>query len=153
MKANVTSIARAALCAITLSLAAAPASGQTGTLAAAPASAQPAAGSSGGARSPALAATVEQVQYRGREGFEGRRYGGDRRYGYRRGNNFGRNAAIGLGAAIIGGIVLSEAARAEHRSSHASDWDRCTQTYRSFEPDTGMYTGYDGVRRTCPFLN
>jgi BA14K-like protein len=82
---------------------------------------------------------IEQVQYRGRY------------YGHRR--NSGRNVALGIGAAIIGGIVLSETARAEHRRDHSSAWDRCAETYRSFEPSTGMYTGYDGVRRTCPYLN
>jgi len=86
--------------------------------------------------------TVEHVQYR-----DGRRYRGN---GYRRGN--GGNIALGIGAAIIGGIVLSEAARAEHRSSHGSSWNRCAQTYRSFDPDTGTYTGYDGIRHTCPYL-
>ena len=84
---------------------------------------------------------VEQVQYRG----------GRRGYGNRRGGN-GAGIALGIGAAIIGGIVLSEAARAEHRTAHGGDWDRCAQTYRSFEPSTGLYTGYDGVRRTCPYL-
>jgi BA14K-like protein len=92
--------------------------------------------------------TIEQIQYRGR--YYGRG-GGYRNYGYRRNN--GRNIALGIGAAIIGGIVLSETGRAEHRRTHSSDWDRCAQTYRSFEPDTGMYTGYDGERHTCPYLN
>jgi len=85
---------------------------------------------------------AEAIQYRGRS-YRGGRSGG----------NFGRNAALGIGAAIIGGIVLSEAARAEHRRTHVTDWDRCSDTYRSFERDTGLYTGYDGIRRTCPYLN
>jgi hypothetical protein len=86
----------------------------------------------------------DRVQYRGRP------YG-DRRGGYR--GNFGRDAGIGIGALIIGGIILSEAARAEHQRDHGDDWQRCADTYRSFEPSTGMYTGYDGIRRTCPYLN
>ena len=81
---------------------------------------------------------VERVQFR-----DGRRFRGS---GYRRGGN-GGNIALG-----IGGIVMSEAARAEHRSSHGSAWNRCAQTYRSFDSDTGTYTGYDGVQRTCPYL-
>ncbi len=87
---------------------------------------------------------VELAQYR-----NVRRYAG-----YRRGRGYGNGIGLGIGvAAIIGGIVLSEAARAEHRSAHGNAWDRCAQTYRSFEPETGMYTLYDGSRRTCPFLH
>jgi hypothetical protein len=89
-------------------------------------------------------AVLEQIQYRGRGGYRGQ--GGNRRGGG------GSGVAIGLGAAIIGGIILSEAARAEHRSNNGADWERCAQTYRSFEPSTGMYTGYDGERHTCPYL-
>lgn len=88
--------------------------------------------------------TATMVQYR--ERFEGRRGRNDR--GDRRGDNL----ALGIGAAIIGGIVLSEAARNEHRRSHGSDWQRCADTYRSFDPGTGLYTGYDGERHTCPYL-
>jgi hypothetical protein len=86
----------------------------------------------------------DRIQYRGRSH-------GDRRNGYR--GNFGRDAGIGIGALIIGGIILSETARADHRRDHGGDWQRCADTYRSFEPSTGLYTGYDGIRRTCPYLN
>lgn len=90
----------------------------------------------------------DQVQYRGN--YQGRRYNS---YAGNRGRrNSGRNLALGIGGLIIGGIVLSEAARSEHRRDHGGDWERCASTYRSFESDTGMYTGYDGVRRTCPYL-
>jgi opacity protein-like surface antigen len=101
---------------------------------------------------------IEKVQYRGGYGSyggyrnDGYRNGGYRG-GYRGGRNYGRNIGLGIGAAVIGGIILSESARAEHRSEHSSDWGRCAETYKSFESDTGMYTGYDGVRRTCPYLN
>ena len=109
-----------------------------------PASAGPILGSvPSSAVLPDTAKHVEAIQYRGR--YYGRRDGGHR-------GNFGRNAGVGIGAAIIGGIILSEAARAKHRSSHGDDWERCSQTYRSFEPETGLYTGYDGERHTCPYL-
>jgi BA14K-like protein len=107
-----------------------------------------AAGAQPGSKlSPAPAAAsqsvvAERAQYRGRGGYRGN--------GGRRGG--GGGLAIGLGAAIIGGIVLSEAARAEHRSNNSGDWERCAETYRSFERSTGMYTGYDGERHTCPYL-
>jgi BA14K-like protein len=29
---------------------------------------------------------------------------------------------------------------------------RCEATFRSFDPATGTYMGYDGVRRACPYL-
>lgn len=90
----------------------------------------------------------DRVQYRGQyDGRRSNRYVGNR---YRR--DGGRNLALGIGGLVIGGILLSEAARSEHRHQHGSDWQRCSDTYRSFEPDTGMYTGYDGTRRTCPYL-
>ncbi|MFM9940780.1 MAG: BA14K family protein [Hyphomicrobiaceae bacterium] len=91
---------------------------------------------------------IDQVQYR--RPSDGRRY--NRYSGNRYRSNSGRNLALGIGGLIVGGIVLSETARSQHRQDHSSDWRRCAQTYRSFEPDTGMYTGYDGERHTCPYL-
>lgn len=107
---------------------------------------------------------VESVQYRRRDGrsVAGMRGGrradnlrhnrsrNDRRH--RSGRNSGRNLGIGLGAAIIGGALLSRSGRAAHRRTHASAWARCERAYNSFEPSTGMYTGYDGVRRLCRYL-
>jgi hypothetical protein len=29
---------------------------------------------------------------------------------------------------------------------------RCEATFRSYDPATGTYMGYDGVRRACPYL-
>jgi hypothetical protein len=86
---------------------------------------------------------AENAEYRGR-------HRGSRRH---RSGRSGRNTALGIGGLIIGGILLSEAARSEHRRDHASDWERCDERYRSFELDTGMYTGHDGRRRVCPYLN
>lgn len=65
----------------------------------------------------------------------------------------GEGAAIGIGALIIGGVVLSEAARAEHRRNHAGDWDRCAHSHRSFDRDSGFYTDRDGARHQCRYLN
>lgn len=113
-------------------------------LAVAPASAHPGIASHLSGAAAQTSQLVEKAQYRGRY------HRGSR--GYRSGR-FGRNAAIGIGGLIIGGVLLSEAARSDHRREHASDWQRCDQQYRSFERDTGMYTGYDGQRRVCPYLN
>lgn len=133
MNKQVSRLFGAALCSAALSLTVAPASAQPGlTL----------------THLNGLAAQdtrlTENAQYRGRY------HRGSR--GYRSGR-FGRNAAIGIGGLIVGGILLSEAARSDHRRDHASDWQRCDQQYRSFERDTGMYTGHDGRRRVCPYLN
>ncbi len=136
----------AALCALALALFAAPAA------------AFPVSTSLQTSQSAAVAPSdVETVQFRNnRRGSAAFRMRNGRNYGNYRGNrnrNFGRNAGIGIGAAIIGGVLLSQAARAEHRSNHSGDWERCERNYKSFESDTGMYTGYDGIRRTCPYLN
>jgi len=64
----------------------------------------------------------------------------------------GERAAAGIGALIIGGVILSEAARAEHRRDHGGDWDRCARSHRSFDRDTGFYSGRDGGRRQCQYL-
>lgn len=118
-------------------------------VAASPASAVPGGGFGHSLdRSGDSTSLLDRVQYRGQ--FNGRRY--NRYSGNRYRSNGGRNLALGIGGLIIGGIVLSEAARSQHRQQHGNDWQRCAQTYRSFESDTGMYTGYDGQRHTCPYL-
>jgi predicted cobalt transporter CbtA len=78
------------------------------------------------------------------------------------GGNTGRNVAIGVGAAIIGGVLLSEAARAENRrrgvvvvEEYEDDDDRrqrCADRYRSFDWDDGTYANRDGDRVVCPYL-
>jgi hypothetical protein len=82
---------------------------------------------------------VEQVQYR-------------RRYHRHRGRGYGRGVAVGVGAAIVGGILLSEAARAESRRTRRDAWDRCADTFRSFDPESGTYVNSNGQRRVCPYL-
>lgn len=92
----------------------------------------------------------------GVRGFHGRR-GGIRRgygfrgrpgYGYRR---HGNGAAIGAGiaglaaGAIIGG-ALSQAQAAPAGNAVAY----CSQRFRSYDPASGTYLGYDGVRHSCP---
>ena len=75
-----------------------------------------------------------------------------RGYGYRR----GRNVGLGIAAAIIGGVVIANATRSNgyyerrHRGSGAAQ--RCADTYRSFDWQSGTYLGYDGDRHVCPYL-
>lgn len=84
--------------------------------------------------------------FRGNRGWRGNRFRGGR-WGYRRrGSNAG---------AIIGGLVAGALIAGAIRESRASsgDIERCEATYRSFNPRTGTYVGYDGVERVCPYLN
>jgi hypothetical protein len=48
-------------------------------------------------------------------------------------------AIAGTAAAIIGSAVTD------------SSYERCSEAYRSFEPETWTYLGYDGYRHTCPY--
>ncbi|HZH11360.1 MAG TPA: BA14K family protein [Microvirga sp.] len=91
--------------------------------------------------------------YRGAPRYVERRYY-DRpyRYGYRR---YDRGNALAAGAlglatgAIIGGAIANsqaQAAPAYGGSTHAY----CAQRYRSYDPASGTYLGYDGMRHPCP---
>ncbi len=91
----------------------------------------------------------------------GRRW---RRRGYRNGYRYGRRRgfntglAVGVGAAIVGAIILNEAAHARKRPPppelYVDDaFDACAARYRSFRFSDGTYQPYGGgSRRLCPYL-
>ncbi len=86
---------------------------------------------------------VERRYYRG-----GPRYGYAPRY-YRR--DYGSAAAAGAiglatGAIIGGAIANSQAQAAPSSNVHAY----CAQRFRSYDPASGTYLGYDGRRHACP---
>lgn len=98
---------------------------------------------------------VERRVYRGspryveRRYYPNRRYYGDRRY-YRRdrGNSLAAGA-LGLATgAIIGGALAQSQAQAApaYNQNHAY----CSQRFKSYDPRTGTYLGYDGDRHPCP---
>ena len=103
------------------------------------------------------------AQYRrfgGRYGY-GPRYGyGLRYYGrpyagrsYRRGG--GGAAAAGLigglaAGAIIGGAIASQQAQAVPVAPTGDVHAYCAQRFRSYDPESGTYLGYDGQRHPCP---
>jgi hypothetical protein len=98
---------------------------------------------------PVLQTQPEQpltfVQYR--RGYGGRGY---YRRGYYRGGGGGGVAAglAGLAAgAIIGGVIASQA-RSGYRGGDAVAY--CESRFRSYNPATGTYLGYDGLRHRCP---
>jgi hypothetical protein len=93
---------------------------------------------------------IEEARYRGGYGYN-RGYNRGYYGGYRR----NRGAAIGLGiaGAIIGSAIIANEGSRYRRYEGQSGSERCANTYRSYDSDTGTYMGYDGVRRQCPYLD
>ena len=87
-----------------------------------------------------------------------RRYYGPRRYGYygpryyRR--DYGSAAAAGaLGlatGAIIGGAIAQSQAAPTYVAPGGSAVAYCSQRFKSYDPASGTYLGYDGRRHPCP---
>ncbi len=114
-----------------------------------PAAASPMIAVAGAEKLAASAQPVETVQYRRWH----RGYGPHRGYrpygwyGYRR--DYGTGAAVlgGLAAgAIVGGAIANSQARANTNDAVAY----CSQRFRSYDPASGTYLGYDGNRHPCP---
>lgn len=99
---------------------------------------------------------VQQVQWRGRGyGYPGGYYGG----------GYGRNNGAAVAAGVIGGLalgaVIAGAASAPPPGYYAppayappppagGDWYAyCASKYRSFDPASGTFLGYDGLRHPC----
>ena len=96
------------------------------------------------------ASNIETVQYR-RHGGHGWRH--HHRHGWRRGYHghgyYGNGAAVlgGLAAgAIIGGAIANSQAQARGGDAVAY----CSQRFKSYDPASGTYMGYDGNRHACP---
>ena len=66
-----------------------------------------------------------------------------------------KEAAIlaGTGGFILGAIVGSHGHRRHHRVVYVDSWDahvaRCLARYRSYDPHSDTYIGYDGYERRC----
>ena len=98
------------------------------------------------------------AQFRRRGYYAQPRYYSDRYYGrpyyYRRDRGNAAAAGIaGLAAgALIGGAIASQQAQAapQYAVPDQNAVAYCAQRYRSYDPASGTYLGYDGVRRSCP---
>ena len=106
---------------------------------------------------------VQEAQFRRRpgagfgqhRGFGGGYGQGGYRGGYgRHRGGFGVGAGIaGLAAgALIGGAIASQAAPDYGYAPVPADDGSayCAQRFRSYDPGSGTYVGYDGVRHSCP---
>jgi BA14K-like protein len=102
------------------------------------------------------AAATTQATDTGLTTVRDRYYGGRRGHHYRgHGDGWNPGAAIGLGiaGAVIAGALDDEDGYDEGPAYYGdSGVQRCAAQFRSFEPDTGMYTTYGGERRMCPYL-
>jgi len=102
---------------------------------------------------------VTPVQWRGRGGWGGgyRGYGGGYRGyggGYGRGYGYG-GAGLGVGLAtglIVGGAIAASRPYygAPVYAAPADDVGYCMQRFQSYDPASGTYLGYDGLRHPCP---
>lgn len=92
-------------------------------------------------------------RYDGRRGY----YGPRSRYGYHgrpyRRVDPGAAAAAGIvglaTGAIIGGAIANQGAPARVQTVDPNYIQYCSQKYRSFDPASGTYLGYDGQRHRC----
>ena len=106
----------------------------------APAVAAPIMAAAGAEKLAASAQPLTNVQYR-------RWHHRHHNYGWHHRRHYGTGAAAlgGLAAgAIIGGAIANSQARANDAVAY------CAQRYRSYDPASGTYLGYDGNRHPCP---
>ena len=107
---------------------------------------------------------LTEVQFRGRGGFRGGYRGGYS--GYRGGYRYGgwRGPGVGLGIGLATGALIGGALAAPYyndsyyyapapRAYYGAPDDSvayCMQRFRSYDPASGTYVGYDGLRHPCP---
>jgi hypothetical protein len=62
-------------------------------------------------------------------------------------DDFGRNAA----AATFGFIAGAATSAIAGATAGGSSYERCEARFKTFDPDTWTYMGYDGYRHRCPY--
>ena len=89
------------------------------------------------------AAPVTEVYYRGWGGYRG---------------GFGGYRGFGVGPAIIGGLVLGGIIASQrpyygypgYYGYSGNSVGYCMSRFKSYDPNSGTYLGYDGYRHPCP---
>ncbi|MBM7486009.1 hypothetical protein JOE52_004991 [Bradyrhizobium canariense] len=110
-----------------------------GAAQAAPMQAAPMITASGAAKNDA---NLVKVQWR-----HDRRHGLHHwRDGYR--HRYGRGWGPAVGGFVAGAAIGS--ALANSRAQAAENNTYCSQRYKSYDPSSGTYMGYDGIRHPCP---
>lgn len=104
--------------------------------------------------------SVTNVQFRrgfGGGGWGHRGWGGRGYYGGHRGGWGGGAAGLGLGlaaGAIIGGAIASQPYGYQpapiYEGGGGDAIAYCMSRFRSYDPRSGTYLGYDGYRHPCP---
>ncbi len=74
-----------------------------------------------------------------------RRRGPGGRGGSRRGH---RDDGAGVAAGVLGGLLLGAIIANQAQQQNAVEY--CMRRYRSYDPRSGTYLGYDGYRHRCP---
>ena len=94
--------------------------------------------------------------WRGHNGYRNNRYYGGyggRGYYYRDNNNYGAAAAAGIIGLAAGAMIANSANQPRYYNGgggYGGDYvSYCSNRYRSFNPRTGMFTGYDGYQHRC----
>lgn len=77
----------------------------------------------------------------------GWRYGhpGWHRHGWHHGHRYGWGPVIG---GLAAGAIVGNAIASSHAQASANAY--CEQKYKSYDPPSGTYLGYDGQRHPCP---
>lgn len=97
-------------------------------------------------KSAAEVSPVVDVRWRGRHWRGGRHAYWHRGYGYRRYGYYDDGGAVAAGA-IFG---LAAGALAANAAAGGNAVAYCSQRFRSYDPASGTYLGYDGYRHPCP---
>jgi hypothetical protein len=89
---------------------------------------------------------LTQVQYRRHDYHHGPRRGWRDHRRHRHHGDDGAGAAVAAG--VIGLAIGAIAAGAAQQQNNAVAY--CSQRFRSYDPASGTYLGYDGFRHPCP---